>query len=149
MIRRGEGSAHASAALVEDDEGVASALAELLGHAGASVVQTARGDAKARKNYAGTSPITRASGKKKVVLARFVHNDRLVDALMSQAFSALQASPGARAYYDQLRAREVGQTPRCACSPTGSSASCTDASKPAPSTTKQRPGPITPQKAAA
>ena len=40
-------------------------------------------DAKARKNYAGTSPITRASGKKKVVLARFVHNDRLVDALMS------------------------------------------------------------------
>ena len=65
-------------------------------------------DAKARKNYAGTSPITRASGKKKVVLARFVHNDRLVDALMSQAFSALQASPGARAYYDQLRAREVG-----------------------------------------
>ena len=68
-------------------------------------------DAKARKNYAGTSPITRASGKKKVVLARFVHNDRLVDVLMSQAFSALQASPGARAYYDQLRAREVGHNP--------------------------------------
>ena len=68
-------------------------------------------DAKARKNYAGTSPITRASGKKKVVLARFVHNDRLVDALMSQAFSALAASPGARAYYDQLRAREVGHNP--------------------------------------
>lgn len=65
-------------------------------------------DAKSRKNYAATSPITRASGKKKVVLARFVHNDRLVDALMSQAFSSLQASPGARAYYDQLRAREVG-----------------------------------------
>ena len=36
---------------------------------------------KARKNYAATSPITRASGKKKVVAARFVHNDRLVDAL--------------------------------------------------------------------
>ena len=64
--------------------------------------------AKSRKNYAATSPITRASGKRKVVLARFVHNDRLVDALMSQAFSSLQASPGARAYYDQLRAREVG-----------------------------------------
>lgn len=29
--------------LVEDDEGVASALAELLGHAGASVIRTARG----------------------------------------------------------------------------------------------------------
>jgi transposase len=62
-------------------------------------------DARARKNYAGTSPITRASGKKKVVLARFVHNDRLIDALMTQAFSALNASPGARAYYDQLKAR--------------------------------------------
>jgi hypothetical protein len=26
-----------------------------------------------------------------------VHNDRLIDALMTQAFSALNASPGARA----------------------------------------------------
>jgi transposase len=62
-------------------------------------------DAKSRKNYAGTSPITRASGKKKIVLARYVHNDRLIDALMTQAFSALNASPGARAYYDQLKTR--------------------------------------------
>lgn len=61
--------------------------------------------AKARKNYAGTSPITRASGKKKVVAARFVHNDRLIDALMTQAFTSLRNSPGARAYYDQQRAR--------------------------------------------
>ncbi|WP_239341532.1 IS110 family transposase [Frankia sp. CiP3] len=61
--------------------------------------------AKARKNYAGTSPITRASGKKRTVAARFVHNDRLVDALMTQAFSALQASLGARAYYDRQKAR--------------------------------------------
>ena len=38
-------------------------------------------DARARKNYAGTSPITRASGKKKVVLARYARNDRLADAL--------------------------------------------------------------------
>ena len=64
-------------------------------------------DAKSRKNYAGTSPITRASGKKKVVMARFVHNDRLIDALMTQAFAALNASPGARAYYDQLKARGI------------------------------------------
>jgi transposase len=61
--------------------------------------------AKCRKNYAATSPITRASGTKKTVLARFVHNDRLIDALMSQAFAALNASPGARVYYDQQRAR--------------------------------------------
>jgi transposase len=64
-------------------------------------------DAKARKNYASTSPITRASGKKKIVLARFIHNDRLIDALMAQAFSALKASPGARAFYDSLRAQGI------------------------------------------
>jgi transposase len=60
---------------------------------------------KARKNYAATSPITRQSGKRKTVMARYVHNDRLRDALDGQAFAALTASPGARAYYDQLRAR--------------------------------------------
>jgi transposase len=64
-------------------------------------------DGKARRNYAGTSPVTRASGKKKVVTARFVHNDRLVDALNAQAFAALKASPGARALYDELRARGI------------------------------------------
>lgn len=65
-------------------------------------------DGKARRNYAATSPITRASGKRKVVAARFVHNDRLVDALNAQAFSALSASPGARAFYDQQRASGHG-----------------------------------------
>jgi len=65
-------------------------------------------DARARRNYAGTSPITRQSGKKKFVQARYVHNDRLVDALGQQAFAALRASPGARAYYDQLPARAAG-----------------------------------------
>jgi transposase len=63
--------------------------------------------AKARKNYASTSPITRASGKKKTVAARFVHNDRLIDALMIQAFAALRVSPGARTFYDDLRARGI------------------------------------------
>jgi transposase len=65
-------------------------------------------DARARKNYAGTSPITRQSGKRKYILARYVHNDRLVDALGRQAFAALSTSAGARAYYDQLRARGTG-----------------------------------------
>ena len=65
-------------------------------------------NSKARKNYAGTSPITRQSGKKKTVLARYVHNDRLLDSLGAQAFSALNTSPGARAYYDKQRARGAG-----------------------------------------
>lgn len=64
--------------------------------------------AKSRKNYAGTSPITRQSGKSKTVHARFIHNDRLIDALHMQASLAILHSPGARAYYDQLRGRDIG-----------------------------------------
>ena len=41
------------------------------------------------------------------MLARYVHNDRLIDALMAQAFAALTASPGARTCYDDLRARGI------------------------------------------
>jgi hypothetical protein len=62
-------------------------------------------DAKARRNYAGTSPITKTSGKSRVVLARYARNKRLADALHQQAFAALTASPGARAFYDHHRAR--------------------------------------------
>ena len=62
-------------------------------------------DTRARKNYSGMSPITRASGTKRVVLARHMRNRRLADALYQQAFAALTASPGARGYYDRQRAR--------------------------------------------
>jgi hypothetical protein len=62
-------------------------------------------DARARKNYAGMAPVTRASGTKRAVLARHARNRRLADALYQQAFSALKTSPGARAYYDARRAR--------------------------------------------
>jgi hypothetical protein len=65
-------------------------------------------DARARKNYSGQSPVTRASGMKKVVLARYARNQRLADALHRQAFCALTASAGARAYYDALRRRGKG-----------------------------------------
>jgi hypothetical protein len=65
-------------------------------------------DGKARKNYAGTSPITQASGRTRVVLARFVRNERLADACQGWAFSAISASPGARRYYDAQRARNKG-----------------------------------------
>jgi predicted RNA-binding protein with PUA domain len=62
-------------------------------------------DAKSRRNYGGTSPITKASGRSKVVLARFVRNRRLANALDRWAFCSLTKSPGARGYYDELRAR--------------------------------------------
>lgn len=61
-------------------------------------------DAKSRKNYAGTSPITRASGKSHVVLARYARNKRLADACYLWAFTAMNSSPGARAFYDARRA---------------------------------------------
>jgi transposase len=59
---------------------------------------------KARKNDAGTAPITRASGKRQVVVARLARNRRLADPCYLWAFSALGASPGTGAYYDRLRA---------------------------------------------
>jgi transposase len=65
-------------------------------------------DSKSRKNYAGTSPITRASGKHRVVLARYARNRRLADACYLWAFAAISASPGARAFYDQRR--DAGDT---------------------------------------
>jgi len=58
------------------------------------------GDAKARRNYAGTAPITRASGTSRIVSARYVGNKRLRAACHGWAISSLRASPGARAYYD-------------------------------------------------
>ena len=61
-------------------------------------------DAKSRKNSAGTSPITRASGNRSVALARFIRNPRLADAIDQWAFCSLRNSPGARAFYDHRRA---------------------------------------------
>jgi transposase len=60
--------------------------------------------AKSRKNYAGTSPLTVASGRKRAVLARHVRNRRLYDAIDHWAFCALSTSPGCRTFYDQHRA---------------------------------------------
>jgi transposase len=62
--------------------------------------------AKCRKNYAGTSPLTVASGKKRAVLARHIRNKRLYDAIDQWAFCALNSSPGARTFYDQRRAAD-------------------------------------------
>jgi len=61
--------------------------------------------AKSARNYAGTSPLTIASGNKRAVLARYVRNRRLYDACDQWAFCSLQASPGCREFYDQRRAK--------------------------------------------
>jgi transposase len=54
--------------------------------------------------YAGTAPVTRASGRSRRVTARHVRNKRLADACHWRAFAALTRSPGARAHYDRRRA---------------------------------------------
>ena len=97
---------HPDAKIYQSQPGLAAILgARVLGEFGDDPHRYA--DAKSRKNYGGTSPITRASGKKKVVAARFIRNSRLTDALMAWAFASLNASPGARAFYDRQRAKGI------------------------------------------
>ncbi|GAA2709505.1 MULTISPECIES: IS110 family transposase [Streptomyces] len=62
-------------------------------------------DARGLKAYAGSSPITRASGKKSSITRRWVKNDRLNHAGYLWAFSALTNSPGAKAHYRHRRAQ--------------------------------------------
>jgi transposase len=101
---------HPDAEVYLSQPGLGSVLgARVLGEFGDDPDRYASG--KARKNYAGTSPITRASGKKKIVAARYIRNDRLIDALMAQAFSAITGSPGARALYDAERNRGMDHNP--------------------------------------
>jgi len=60
-------------------------------------------DARGLKAYAGAAPVTRASGKKLVVLHRKVKNQRLAAVGYLWTFAALRLSTGARAHYDRLR----------------------------------------------
>jgi transposase len=60
-------------------------------------------DARGLKAYAGAAPITRASGKSTSITHRKIKNNRLASAGYAWAFSALTASPGARAHYDRRK----------------------------------------------
>jgi len=96
---------HPSAKIVRSLPGMGTVLgARVLGEFGDEPNRYC--NAQSRKNYAGTSPVTRASGKSRVVLARHSRNRRLADALDRMAFCSLIGSPGARRYYDEMRARE-------------------------------------------
>jgi transposase len=61
-------------------------------------------DARGLKAFAGSAPITRASGKKTVVLHRHVKNRRLHAVGPIWALGSLRASPGARRHFDARRA---------------------------------------------
>ncbi|MBV8995626.1 MAG: IS110 family transposase [Pseudonocardiales bacterium] len=60
-------------------------------------------DARSLKAYAGSAPVTRASGKSLTVTHRRVKNQRLAAVGYVWAFASLTASPGARAHYDRRR----------------------------------------------
>lgn len=60
-------------------------------------------DARGLKAYAGSSPVTRASGKKSSITRLWVKNDRLNHAGYLWAFAALRHSPGAGAHYRRRR----------------------------------------------
>jgi hypothetical protein len=97
-------SAHPDAGIVRSQPGLGLVLAaRVLAEFGDDPQRYV--SAKARKAYAGTAPITRASGLRQVVLARAVGNRRLSTACHLWAFAALTGSPGARRYYDAHRAR--------------------------------------------
>ena len=101
----GEGfDEHPDAKIVRSLPGLGTVLgARVLGEFGDD--RTRFATAKCRKNYAGSAPITKASGRSLVVLARVARPRRLADAVDQWAFCSLTQSPGARRYYDQLRAR--------------------------------------------
>jgi hypothetical protein len=61
-------------------------------------------DVRGVRSFAGTAPITRASGRSRVVSSRRVCNRRLGNPCHWWAFAALTKSPGARAHYDRRRA---------------------------------------------
>ena len=97
-------------------------------------------DTRARKNYSGMAPVTRASGTKRVVLARQARNQRLADALYQQAFAASPAHPApGRSTTANAVAASLTTKPS-EPSPTASSVSCTAASPINADTTKPSRG---------
>jgi transposase len=95
--------AHESAKLLTAVPGLATVLgARVLGEIGDDKSRFATADGL--RAFAGTAPITRASGRSKSVRHRRVKNKRLADACHWWAFASITKSPGSRAHYDRRRA---------------------------------------------
>ena len=96
-------NAHPDAAVIGSFPGVGTLTgARLLAEIGDDHRRFA--DPRGLKAYAGSAPITRASGRSRSVTTRRIKNQRLAAAGYAWAFSALTASPGARRHYDRRRA---------------------------------------------
>lgn len=97
-----EFDAHPDAAILTPAPGLGPVLAaRVLGEIGDD--RTRFPAAQNLRSFAGTAPITKASGRIKVVRTRHIRNRRLADACHWWAFAAITKSPGARAHYDQRR----------------------------------------------
>lgn len=98
---------HADSAIITSMPGLANTTgARILAEIGDDPDRFA--SASSLKAYSGAAPVTRASGKSHAVTARRVKNNRLAATGYVWAFSALTASPGARAHYD--RRKDHGDT---------------------------------------
>jgi transposase len=98
---------HAQASIITSFPGLGPVLgARILGELGDDPHRFT--DARAMRSFAGTAPITRASGRSRVVSARRICNRRLGDACHWWAYATLTRSAGARAHYD--RRRDAGDT---------------------------------------
>ncbi|RIR06412.1 IS110 family transposase [Mycobacteroides abscessus] len=62
-------------------------------------------DARGLKAFAGSAPVTRASGKKTVISYRRIKNNRLASAGSIWALAALRNSPGAKRHFQTRRER--------------------------------------------
>jgi hypothetical protein len=94
---------HRQTAIITSQPGLGPILgARVLGELGDDPARFA--DVRGVRGLAGTAPITCASGRVKIVAARYIRNHRLADACHWWAFAAITKSPGARALYDRRRA---------------------------------------------
>jgi transposase len=94
---------HPDAAIITSFPGLGSLTgARVLAEVGDD--RTRFAEARGLKAFAGSAPITRASGKKIVVTHRHIKNRRLATVGSIWALASLRSSPGARRHFDGRRA---------------------------------------------
>jgi len=95
--------AHPDSRVISSFPGLGTVLgARILGEIGDDHTRFAT--ARGLKAFAGTAPITRASGTKTLITMRVVRNKRLGQAAYLWSLPLLAHSPGGRAHYDRRRA---------------------------------------------
>jgi hypothetical protein len=98
-------------------------------------------DDRALQAFAGSAPVTRASGKSRTVTRRRTKNNRLAAIGYSWAFTAAARPSPTREHYLRRRDRGDDIPPHCGTCSTACSASCTIACTPDRPTIRTRPSP--------